>query len=126
MSVKHHGLAIGIERHNESYFLTIKATGKLTHEDYQIINPMLDAALQGVNQPKVNVLFDGTELEGWEARAVWDDMKLGLKHGSEFARIAIYGNRHWQELAARIGNWFMAGEVRYFEDLEDALGWLKS
>ena len=33
------------------------------------MTPMLDAALKSVQDPKVKVLIDGTELEGWEARA---------------------------------------------------------
>ena len=126
MGIERHGLSIGIERSGEEIYLTLKAIGKLTHEDYQIINPMLDSTLQGIGQPRVKVLVDGTELDGWEARAMWDDLKLGLKHGSEFVKIAIYGNRRWQELSAKIGSWFMSGEVRYFDNLAEALLWLKA
>ena len=63
-------------------------------------------------------------LEGWELRAAWDDFKLGLKQGSEFDKIAIFGNRQWQEYAAKIGSWFISGEVKYFEDSNKALAWL--
>ena len=125
MSNIRHGLSIGIETVNSNIFLSLKATGKLTHEDYQTITPMLDAALNSVQDPKVKVLIDGTELEGWEARAAWDDLKLGLKHGSEFDKIAIYGNKNWQEISARIGSWFISGEVSYFENMNDALFWLQ-
>ena len=125
MSNIRHGLSIGIETVNSNIFLSLKATGKLTHEDYQTITPMLDAALKSVQDPKVKVLIDGTELEGWEARAAWDDFKLGLKHGSEFDKIAIYGNKNWQQISARIGSWFISGEVRYFEHMDDALSWLQ-
>ena len=52
---------------------------------------MLDSALSAVKEPKVKVLIDGTELEGWELSAAWDDFKLGLKHGNEFENIAIFG-----------------------------------
>ena len=125
MSNIRHGLSIGIETVHSNIFLSLKATGKLTHEDYQVITPMLDAALQSVQDPKVKVLIDGTELEGWEARAAWDDFKLGLKHGSEFDKIAIFGNKNWQQITARIGSWFISGEVRYFEHMDDALSWLQ-
>jgi hypothetical protein len=40
-----HGLTIGIERAGSSFFLTLKALGKLTHEDYEIITPIIDSAL---------------------------------------------------------------------------------
>jgi len=102
----------------------MKAVGKLTHEDYQTITPMIDSALAEVKQPKVKAIIDGTELEGWEVRAAWDDFKIGLKHGNEFEKIAIYGNKNWQEISAKVGSWFISGEVKYFENIDDALSWL--
>ena len=125
MSMTRHGLSIGIERVDDNFFLSIKAMGKLTHEDYKTITPMIDSALESVKTPKIRALFDATELEGWELRAAWDDFKLGLKHGSEFEKIAMYGNKNWQELAAKIGSWFISGEVKYFESYNEALAWLQ-
>jgi len=124
MSIKRHGLSIGIERSGSDVFLSIKAIGKLTHEDYETITPMIDSALNAVKEPQVKALIDGTELEGWELRAAWDDFKIGLKHGNEFVKIAIYGNKNWQEIAAKVGAWFVSGEVKYFENEEDAIAWL--
>lgn len=119
-----HGLSIGIERTDGHFFLSLKVQGKLTHKDYETITPMIDSALAGVKEPKVKVLIDGSELEGWEPRATWDDFKLGLKHGNEFEKIAIYGNKNWQKLAAKIGGWFMSGEIKYFNECDDAINWL--
>ncbi len=125
MSITRHGLSIGIERVGNEFFLSLKAIGKLTHEDYKTITPMIDSALEGVKDPKVKTFFDGTELEGWELRAAWDDFKLGLKHGGEFDKIAILGNKKWQEYTSKIGSWFVSGEVQYFEDETEALAWLQ-
>ncbi len=125
MNIIRHGLSIGIERVNNDFFLSLKATGKLTHQDYEKINPMIDSALEGVKDPKVNVFIDGSEFEGWELRAAWDDFKLGLKHGAQFDKIAIFGNKKWQEYSAKIGSWFISGEVKYFEDEDQALNWLQ-
>lgn len=124
MPRKRHGVSIGIERSDDQFFLSLKAVGKLTHADYEVITPLIDEALGTVKHPHVRALIDGTELDGWEARAAWDDFKIGLKHGNEFEKIAIYGNRNWQHSLARIGSWFMSGEVRFFEDPESALEWL--
>lgn len=121
MTTNKHGLSIGIARTGDKFFLSLKAQGKLTHEDYETITPMIDSALSVVTDPTVNVLIDGTELEGWEMRAAWDDFKLGLKHGNEFERIAIYGNKKWQESVAKMGGWFISGEVKYFETESAAL-----
>ena len=124
MTIIRHGLSIGTERCDDEIFLTFKAIGKLTHEDYETITPLIDSALKAVKEPKVKALVDLTELDGWEFRAAWDDFKIGLKHGNEFVKIAIYGNKKWQEISAKIGTWFVSGEVRYFENTDDAISWL--
>ena len=51
--VQRHGLSIGIERINSRFFLTLKVIGKLTHEDYGTITPMIESALEGVKTPKI-------------------------------------------------------------------------
>ncbi|WP_193161734.1 SpoIIAA family protein [Microbulbifer hainanensis] len=119
-----HGISIGVERIDSEFFLYFKAIGRLTHDDYAQITPLIDFALQEVKAPQVKALMDIREFEGWELRAAWDDFKLGLKHGNEFIRVALLGDEKWQKTAARIANWFIAGEVRYFEDHDEALDWL--
>lgn len=125
MTIERHGLSIGMERVGSKFFLSLKAVGKLTHEDYSTINPLIDSALEGVKDPKVTVFIDGSELEGWELRAAWDDFKLGLKHGNEFDKIAIFGNKKWQEHVSKIASWFVSGEVKFFDDSVAALKWLQ-
>lgn len=121
-----HGLSIGLERVDKEFFLSLKAQGTLTHEDYETITPLIDAALSTVTKPKIKVLLDATELTGWEPRAAWDDFKIGLKHGSAFEKIAIYGNKDWQKIAAKIGSWFISGEIEYFANYDEAVEWLTS
>ncbi|AXH16011.1 STAS/SEC14 domain-containing protein [Malaciobacter mytili] len=125
MQVYKHGLSIGINRIDNEFYLALKAIGKLTHEDYEKITPMIDNALNGVKDAKVKVFIDATQLEGWELRAAWDDFKLGLKHNNEFEKIAIYGNKKWQEYISKIASWFIQGEVKFFESEEEAILWLK-
>jgi len=85
---------------------------------------MIDAALIEVALPKIKAIVDITEMQGSGLRAAWDDFKLGLKHGSEFEKIALYGNKNWQDIAANIGSWFVSGEMKYFDDYQQTLAWL--
>lgn len=124
MAIERHGISLGIERINSDIYLTFKVTGKLTHEDYEVITPMIESALAGVEQANIQALIDCTELEGWELRAAWDDLKLGVKHGSEFTKVALYGNKTWQEYMTKIADWFIHGEAKFFDDQDQALQWL--
>ena len=124
--VKKHGLSIGIERVGHNFFLSFKAVGELTHADYEKMTPLLDAALESVKEPHIKALVDISEFEGWELQAAWDDFKIGLKHGFDFDKIAIYGKDRWIEYAINVSSWFMSGEVKEFDSIEDALSWLNS
>tara|TARA_Y100000034_G_C6774739_1_gene345838 strand:- start:363 stop:758 length:396 start_codon:yes stop_codon:yes gene_type:complete len=124
MTIVKHGLNLGIERIDSQFYLTLKAIGTLTHEDYQVITPLVDSALAEVQQPKISALVDITELQGWEMQAAWEDFKFGLKHGNEFEKIALVGNKSWQEWAAKIGTWFIAGEIKFFEQSDIAISWI--
>ena len=126
MNTKTHGLSIEIEQSKDIFFISIKAKGTLTHLDYEKINSTIDGALKRVKEPKLKILLDSMELDGWELRAMYDDFKLGLKYKNKFEKVAICGNKKWHELSAKLGNWFLKGEVKYFENLENASKWLHS
>lgn len=126
MNMKVHGISIGIENHGGADFvLFIKATGTLTHEDYECMVPVLEAAIDGVTQPQIFALLDVTEMDGWESRAMWDDLKLGIKHGREFKKIAVFGHHGWHEWMARMADWFTPSAVKFFEDRQEAVAWLR-
>ncbi|MGF1715866.1 STAS/SEC14 domain-containing protein [Photobacterium chitinilyticum] len=120
-----HGISMDVERVDEMVFMEFKAIGTLTHADYEKITPMIEDALVDIEKPIVNVYVDGTEFQGWQLQAAWDDLKLGLKHGKKFNKVAFYGNSRWQEVMSKVGSWFVSGEVKYFDEPLDALSWLR-
>ncbi|MGO2074822.1 STAS/SEC14 domain-containing protein [Pseudoalteromonas sp. AOP31-A2-14] len=122
--MSNHGLTIGLERTSHNFYLTLKVVGKLTHADYLQLAPMIDGALNSAPDAIMNIFVDASELQGFQAQAAWDDLKLSLKHNNNFSKIALLGNAKWQKIAAKVGNWFTTGELKYFEDRQVALEWL--
>ena len=100
--------------------------GKLTHHDYEVLLPMLDSVIDGAENARIDTLVDLRQLEGFELRAIRDDLKLGLKHRKRFERIAVLRNKKWEQVATQVGNWFTLGELAYFEDAVDANKWILS
>ena len=126
MIINQHSLSISIKRTRGKYFLIFKAVGKLTHQDYEMITPLLVSALSGCEKPRLDILIDITQFRGWSLRAAWNDFIRGLKHCGEFERVAVYGSQEWQRLLSKAGNWFIAGEVQYFENRLSAQRWIES
>ena len=109
------------------YFLEseVKAfTQNIWHEDYLILIPKIDVALEDLEYPEIKGLLDTTDMEGWTLRALWDDCKFGLRRGKQFSRVAIYGNKAWFKYAAKIGGLFISGETKYFENYDESLEWV--
>ncbi|MEA2100466.1 MAG: STAS/SEC14 domain-containing protein [Campylobacterota bacterium] len=121
---KEHGLLVGISRIDEFFFMKIRITGTLTHRDYEIMVPMLKDSIKSVKNPKIKVLIDATEFDGWEARAIWDDLRFGMEFKDLFTKVAFIGTQSWEEYGVKIGNWFMSGEIKYFESSVDAHIWI--
>ncbi|ABV88671.1 STAS/SEC14 domain-containing protein [Shewanella pealeana] len=124
MSNDRHGISVGIERSGSKFYMTFVAVGKLTHEDYLYMVPMLESAIAGVEEPEINVLADISELDGWELRAAWDDLKLGVAHGKSFEKIAIVGEGRLQEWMAKMTDWFTPYDAKFFESKKEAREWL--
>lgn len=110
---------------DNSTLLRIKVSGKLTHQDYMTIIPKIDTIIANAKGTKVNAYIDAIDLDGWEFKALLDDIKLGLKHRKAFNNIAIYSHKKWIEILSKIGSWFISGEVKHFKKSEHALDWIK-
>jgi len=91
----------------------VKATGKLTDADYKAFTPLLDDAVAR-NGP-LRLLVDMSEFEGWELRAAWDDLVLGVRHWNDFERVALIGSARWEEVSVRIMDRLNPGRFRFFE-----------
>jgi len=121
---KEHGIGIAIKRNKKRLFIEIAMLGKLTHEDYKIFVPMIDKALKEVKGLEVDILVDMREFTGWEILAGWDDMKFGIKHRNTFDKMAIIGNKKWEELSVKMMKHLMKGKSKFFKEREKALFWL--
>jgi hypothetical protein len=75
--------------------VAIRATGKVTGDDYEtVLIPLIETKLK--SHAKIRLLFQlGPEFEGYEAGAMWDDTKIGLKHLTNFEKIAIVTDSEW-------------------------------
>jgi len=106
--------------------IAVRASGKLSHEDYQTFLPQLEEQISQLG--KISLLLELDNFSGWDLKAAEDDYKFGMKHLDDLERIAIVGDQAWEHWMALMAKPFMpSGKVRYFnrEDLQDAWDWLR-
>ncbi len=111
------------ETHERRFF--VKVSGKLTDADYKELLPRLDKAI--ADHGRLNMFIDMEEFEAIELRAAWDDFAFGIKHWNDFERVAMVGDKGWQELLVKTFDPFIKGDFRHFEiaDKGAAQAWIE-
>src|SRR5438132_13007803 len=105
--------------------LAFKLSGTLHDEDYKHFDPVVQAAV--AHHGKVRVLAQLEDFHGWDPQALWDDIKFASAHYADIERIAIVGDRKWEEWMAAFCKPFTQASVKYFDtaDLDFAWKWLR-
>jgi hypothetical protein len=100
--------------------------GTVTAEDYEsVIIPAVEALFS--RERKIRFLYHlGDEFSGFEAAAMWDDTKLGLKHLAGWERMALVSDVEWVRAALKIFGLAIPGHVRVFHnrELAEATRWV--
>ncbi len=108
--------------------LAIKGIDKLTADDYEkVFIPALTKLIEA--EQKINVLFSFDEnFHGWELGAAWDDIKFGMAHSKDFAKVALVGSPKWVAWITKLSMHLFNCQARTFDndDFAEALAWLRS
>jgi hypothetical protein len=97
--------------------LAFKMSGKLHDEDYKRFVPLIDAV--AAREGKVRLLAQFEDFQGWDLQALWDDIKFATIHCTKIERIALVGDKKWEQWMAKVCKPFSMASVRYF-DASDA------
>jgi hypothetical protein len=117
-------MAVSLTEKLDGRILEIQAQGKLTHEDYQKLVPEFERLVNA--HGKINVLFEMVDFHGWQAMALWDDLKFSLTHLMQIDRLAMVGNKLWEEGLTNFCAPFTHADVRFFDPTQyaEARAWL--
>ena len=101
-------------------------SGKLHDEDYKTFVPAIDQAID--EHGKARILASFHDFEGWDMHALWDDIKFATTHCSKIERIALVGEKKWEEWMAKICKPFTMAKIEYFtaDQLSEAWNWLSA
>ena len=118
---------IAIMQETEGKILVVKATERLTSQDYEtVFIPQLQQLIEKFGKIRV-LLYLADNFTGWELGAAWDDAVFGIKHRHDFEKIAVVGDHKWVEWATKIGAYLVDGQVATYPSVEfqEAVAWVK-
>ena len=101
-----------------------KLSGTLHDEDYKLFVPVVDTAI--AKHGKVRILAQFHDFRGWDAKALWDDIKFSTTHCTKIERIALVGEKTWEKWMAKVCKPFTMAKIKYFDvgELDAAQKWL--
>jgi len=108
--------------------LGVKATGKLTDDDYKnTFLPKLASIITEHKTARILMYLD-ENFEGWTPKAMWDDAHFGWIHRNDFDKLAVVGGQKWIEWSVKLSSHMMKAEIKTFETdkLADAWSWIRS
>ncbi|HZM05494.1 MAG TPA: STAS/SEC14 domain-containing protein [Candidatus Saccharimonadales bacterium] len=117
-------MPIQLDEQHGGNLLAVHVTGKVVKADYEHFVPEFERLVR--QHGKLRVLFDMTGFHGWDAGALWEDIKFDLKHFADIERIAMVGDKKWQHGMAVFCKPFTKATVRYFDhaDALEARKWI--
>ncbi|MBK5103706.1 MAG: STAS/SEC14 domain-containing protein [Burkholderiales bacterium] len=117
-------MPIRLDEEGGGKILVIHVSGKLVKEDYAHFVPEFERLVR--EHGTLRLLFDMSGFHGWEASAAWEDLKFGVKHFADIERLAMVGEKKWQQGMATFCKPFTKAAVRYFDhaDAAEARKWL--
>ncbi len=106
------------------HVLAFKISGKLHDEDYKTFVPLIDEEIAAGGKARILAQFH--DFQGWDAHALWDDIKFSTTHCTKIERIAIVGDQKWEAWMAKVCKPFTMAKIKYFDaaDIDAAMAWL--
>lgn len=102
----------------------VNLSGKLHRDDYDTFVPGIEAVIGRAG--KVRFLMIMEDFHGWDLGAVWEDTKFDMKHHADIARIAMVGDKKWEQWMAKVCMPFTGAHIKYFDlsELDAARAWI--
>ena len=100
--------------------LGFTAKGTVSAADYEtVIMPAVEAL--HARQGKVRLLYHlSEEFSGLDPAAMGDDAKIGLKHLTDWEKVAVVSDVAWLRSAVKVLGFALPGDFRVFHDEEFA------
>jgi hypothetical protein len=106
--------------------LGVSAEGKITGADYEtILIPAVEIKLKAYK--KIRLLYHlGAKFTEFELSAMLDDTKIGMKHLSQWDKIALVSDHQFINIFAKFFGYMLSCEIRIFPDadLAEAKKWV--
>ena len=118
-------MTVAIYEKQAGKVIEVEINGKLVHADYEEFVPMTESAIKQFG--KVSMLVILNDFHGWDATALWDDLKFDFKHFNDIERLGLVGDAKWEKGMSVFCRPFTSAEIKFFtpDQLDAARSWVE-
>ena len=118
-------MPLNFQEFADGKILVVRASGKVSKADYEDFVPETERLIKQFG--KIRVLFEMQDFHGWDMGGVWEDMKFDLKHFNDIERLAVVGEKAWEQGMTLFCRPFTTATIQYFDRsrIEEALIWIQ-
>jgi hypothetical protein len=119
-------MAIELNEEVGGKLLIIRVTGKLTREDYKFFVPKVEELI--LKFGKIRMVLEMRDFHGWEAGALWEDIKFDIRHFSDIESLALVGDKKWEKGMSIFCKPFTKAQIKYFDltEIYKAYEWIRA
>jgi hypothetical protein len=117
---------IDLYPNKEDGWVEAKIHGKIEEDDFAKVGPVADEMIAEEGKLK-GVVLNATEFTGWQnLHALLNHLKFEKARHRFIARVALVGNKRWQEDAPKLVSIFVDATVRFFPkaEMDAARAWV--
>ena len=105
--------------------LAVCVSQKFTAKDFEMYSGLIKERIDKFGQARL--YFEMIEFDGWEAGSFIENGVFDIMHGHQFGRVAMVGEKKWQEWAARLASPVKREGIKYFDTSEKelAMKWVR-
>jgi hypothetical protein len=98
-----------------------KISGTVAKSDYEVMVPEVEALAQ--QSDSLNMLLDMTDFK-WEKVSAWGaDFHFGREFRHKIKKMAIIGDKKWEEWLAKLASPFYAEQSKFFSSDQSDSAW---
>ena len=104
--------------------IAAKVEGKITEQDYEKFNPLLEKTLKDYDKP--NVYCEVYQLEMPGPEAIWEEIK-NIPSYNKLGKCAIVSDQKWLDAMVKVADKPMSPDIKFFnfDQKSEAKEWVK-
>lgn len=107
-------MTVEIREVNGGKMLDVELSGKLVREDYDLLESMVEDAIS--RHGTIRVLMDISKFNTITPGGLWGDAKFAVRKVPDLERLAVVGDKKWEEIMTGFVDLITKAHVRYFDE----------